>query len=444
MAENKKILRLINPIPNDVKRPSGMAHIFNIIPLQLATVASVTPENWDIDIQDENVTAIEHNAKPDLVGISIKACTANRGIEIANEYKKFNIPVIFGGSHASLSPESIKPYANAVVRGGVENIWTNLLSDFESGNLKNIYDGRLYRAIPKYKMRWELFDKKKYKIFSIIARRGCSYKCSFCTIPEMYDGVQSRNIFDVIDDIQRMESKYFILWDENPTDNIVYAENFFKALTPLNKTWFAEATTKVTENTSLLNEMGKSGCKAIYLGIESFSQKSLNNVGKGFNKIGRYKDIVKKLGDCGIMAHAGLVLGLDGDDESTFDETLEGLYKCNFVSASIKILTPYPGTKLHHRFEKERRIFDYKLEHYDEKHVVFHPKRMTADQLYDGYKYVVSNFYSMSSIATRIKDNILMHGINPGSFSLVNFGWRKDYFSTLLDSRHVYKKVMNK
>src|SRR5690349_12375395 len=80
-----KKLRLINPMPNN--NPQDAGGIFNIVPLQLVTIASLTPDDWEIEIQDEAVEPVTFDDTPTLVGITIKACTARRGFAIAGRYR---------------------------------------------------------------------------------------------------------------------------------------------------------------------------------------------------------------------------------------------------------------------------------------------------------------------------------------------------------------------
>jgi hypothetical protein len=69
------------------------------------------------------------------------------------------------------------------------------------------------------------------------------------------------------------------------------------------------------------------------------------------------------------------------------------------------ILTPYPGTDLHKRLQREKRIFDFDPAHYNTSHAVFHPQRMTARELREGYLWIYEQFYSWKNIIRRLPDN---------------------------------------
>jgi radical SAM superfamily enzyme YgiQ (UPF0313 family) len=257
-------------------------------------------------------------------------------------------------------------------------------------------------------------------------------RCSFCSIPAMYDRqIRKRAVEDVLADILAMGSRRFILWDENPTADRHFAETLFQAMAPLGRTWFAETTTMVARDERLLRTMHDAGCRGIYLGVESVTQDCLNRVKKGFNRASEYREVVARLHGNGIAAHAGIVFGFDHDDPDTFDRTLEYLARCKFNSASLKILTPYPGTSLHDTMQREGRIFDHNTDNYDEQHVVFTPRRLTIEQLQAGYGRAVRGFYSLGSIARRIAGNLGELGVGGAWPYLANFGWRAEYLRSL-------------
>lgn len=423
-----KKLRLINPLPHN--HPNVLSGgIVNLVPLQLVTVASLTPEDWEVEIQDESIGKIKFDDTPDIVGISIKACASKRGYEIGNYYRNLGIPVIYGGVHATLAPDLVAPYANSIIRGSVDNIWATVMKDAAESRLLPVYENHGYDALPNYRLRWELLPKKKYRVYSIISTYGCPFKCSYCSIPPLYGyKVRERPIEDVLRDIKDTNCDYFMLWDENPTVNKHRSSMFFHALSVLGKTWFGEATTLVARDPKLLSLMGKSGCRGLYLGIESVSQQSLNSVKKTFNHTNNYHEVVKKLNDNGISAHAGIVLGFDHDDEGVFDRTLEYLYRCKFSSASFKILTPYPGTPLYNTLQSQGRIIDDNMDNYDEHHIVFQPAKMSVNTLHEGVRHVVREFYSLRSIGARIARSVYKFGPINARFQIANLGWRKDYY----------------
>jgi radical SAM superfamily enzyme YgiQ (UPF0313 family) len=109
-------------------------------PVGLGIIASLIPEDkYEVTIIDEAIETIDFSSKFDLVGISIVASNSIRGYELAQEFRKRNIPVVIGGIHATLMTEEALEYADAVCIGEAEGHWHLLLEDFENGSLKRIY-----------------------------------------------------------------------------------------------------------------------------------------------------------------------------------------------------------------------------------------------------------------------------------------------------------------
>ena len=75
----------------------------------------------------------------------------------------------------------------------------------------------------------------------------------------------------------------------------------------------------------------------------------------------------------------------------------------NLLVPLLNILTPFPGTKLFKRFEKEQRILHQNWDKYDTKHVVFSPAGMSAEELLAGYRRILRQVYSFDSILKKLK-----------------------------------------
>src|SRR5258708_29281155 len=85
--------------------------------------------------------AIEFDAPTDAVAIPIETYTAARAYQIASEYRKRGVPVIMGGFHATLVPDEVSRYAEAVVIGEAEGAWARVIDDLRHGTLQRRYHG---------------------------------------------------------------------------------------------------------------------------------------------------------------------------------------------------------------------------------------------------------------------------------------------------------------
>jgi radical SAM superfamily enzyme YgiQ (UPF0313 family) len=109
-----------------------------------------------------------------------------------------------------------------------------------------------------------------------------------------------------------------------------------------------------------------------------------------------------------MFVEAGVIFGFDADTPRVFRDTLGMLEALRIDAIQVSILTPLPGTPL---FEEMReRIFDTNWEHYDYRHAVFTPRRMSATELQAGTDWVIARFYRPWRIARRLFRWLAMAG----------------------------------
>jgi radical SAM superfamily enzyme YgiQ (UPF0313 family) len=106
--------------------------------LTLMQLASLTPERHFLAVLD-NPSTIDFDGYYDLIGISAVTATANYSYMVADEFIKRGKTVVLGGVHPSALPEEAKQHANSVVIGEAENIWPQLIKDYEMKKLKEFY-----------------------------------------------------------------------------------------------------------------------------------------------------------------------------------------------------------------------------------------------------------------------------------------------------------------
>ena len=117
------------------------------------------------------------------------------------------------------------------------------------------------------------------------------------------------------------------------------------------------------------------------------------------------------------------IFGMDGDDESVFERTVEWAIEHGIETATFHILTPYPGTQLYRRIEREGRITERNWDLYDTRHTVFRPARLSGDALERGYWRAYRDFYRWGSIwrGARAHDDLLA-GARHAAYAA---GWKK-------------------
>jgi radical SAM superfamily enzyme YgiQ (UPF0313 family) len=389
----------------DVERYPKGGYGFRVINYNMPLVAALTPPDVEVQIIDESAEPITLEGDYDLVGITVNTPLAPYSYELAAKFRRRGSRVVLGGIHPSVLPEESLQHADAVVVGEAEAVWPGLIRDFQAGKLR-----RLYRA-PQGKLddvpvpRWDLMRDHRYIVRrSLTATRGCIYQCEFCSIfSSVGPGFRVRPVAHVVRDIVAGGSRRLMFWDDNIIANREYARRLFQALIPLKVRWISQATFTFSNDPVLMKLAYQAGCRGIFLGIESLSNASLREANKSFNKVEKYKHGIQRLHDHGIGVSAGFVFGFDHDDPSVFERTLEFSERTGIDACNFKILTPYPGTPLYERMDREGRIIDKDWAHYRGKtHVVFKPRCMSPEALLAGFKWIRHQCYSWRSIFHRL------------------------------------------
>jgi radical SAM superfamily enzyme YgiQ (UPF0313 family) len=205
-------------------------------------------------------------------------------------------------------------------------------------------------------------------------------------------------------------------------------------LVPYKKRWIGQASTTVIKDSELLKLMAKSGCKGLFVGFESLSEENLRKSHKKHNDPKQYKEVAEKLHDLGIGVSGAFVFGLDDDDSTVFERTLEFAMDLELDIAQFNWLAPYPGTPMYDRLKAENRLInnEWWLTGSGMGEVVYYPQKMSPEELKEGSRWVRRNFYSTSSILRRFfgKSRLSLSRLSLFDLALyakVNQGYRKQY-----------------
>jgi radical SAM superfamily enzyme YgiQ (UPF0313 family) len=379
-------------------------------PLTLTSLASLIPGELELDVEiiDEGIEEVPPDLDSDLVGISAITGSANRSYELADSLRRRGIPVVLGGVHATLMPGEAGLHADSVVTGFAEETFPELLRDFICGRLKKFYiqpDNFSLENIPL--PRRDLLKRDSYIISDTVqATRGCTNNCDFCVVPAAWrKRMYFRPVKDVIKEIEELPGRDFLFLDVSPIENKQYAKELFKELIPLGKRWASPLTIKITHDEEMFDLAVKSGCRAVLIGFESLSEESIKSMNKGFNLVREYKESIRKLHANGVAIMGCFVFGCDGDSPEVFKRTVDFVIDAKIDLPRYTVYTPYPGTPLYERLRKEDRIIEDNWDYYDAQHVVFQPRNMSPDELYQGLLWSWEQTYRYRSIAKRLLGN---------------------------------------
>ena len=401
----KKVL-LIFPREKGIKFSNDALYPFPILGLTL--LASLFPKTYEVKIVNEAIEKVDFNADVDLVAITGLTCVIKRAYTIADRFRERGVKVILGGVHPSHLPEEAKEHADSVFVGEAEGMFEKVLQDFEAGELKPFYKNREWSDLNGMPLpRRDLLSKHYRPFFKAIeTTRGCPNRCEFCSVP-IINGKRYRlrpleEVDRELSMIIKKKGEYLFLADDNVTAKEDYARGLFDIFKHHGVKWMGFTTIKIAANEDLLKKAQESGCISLFIGFESLLQENLDGVSKPFVEAKELSNWIKTIQDHQIGIHGSFIFGFDGDTPNVFRETVEFVQKNNIELPTFSILTPFPGTPLQKRLEEEGRIFDRDWSHYDMSHVVFKPRKMTVQELQEGYLWAQKYTCAPRSILKRL------------------------------------------
>jgi radical SAM superfamily enzyme YgiQ (UPF0313 family) len=378
---------------------------FSFVPTVITArqLAAVTPETHSVDILEGNKT-IDVNTTYDVVHINFKTALAPQAYKVADAFRQKGRTVVLSGYHPTALPEEAKQHADSVIVGDAVTLWPSVIKDLEEQNLQPFYKLTEHRSTLVLPSTQSVHMKGLQLTNSIEATRGCPQKCDFCQDANVRDGAvfRARPIDDVIKEIQSLQQKIFFFTDFSLTIDVSYTKELFRRMHGLGKKFVCGGNVDVlAEDDELLRLSHDAGCIEWISGFETFSQQSLVGAHKKSNIVEEYIYAVKKIHRYHMAVFGTFVLGFDEDTPDIFSTMQSQIGKLGFDAVNFAILTPYPGTPLFQRLDKEDRILTIDWGKYNRKNVVFTPKNMTKEELEAGFQHITRKFSSLPYLGYR-------------------------------------------
>lgn len=377
-------------------------------PLGLMMVAALTPPQCEVKLIDEAVEMLNFNEPADLVGLTANTASVNRAYEIAAAFRRRGTTVVMGGIHATALPKEALKHVDIVVRGEAEGPWPQVLADLEQGNPKSLYEHSEFPSLKN--IPWvnrNLIRSESYLLPNTIqTSRGCIHDCAFCSVPQFFGGkYRMRDVADVINELRQMHlssSSSIIFVDDNIFARKDRARGLMRHLEPMGFEWFGQASMDTLQDDEFLAQAGASGCRVLFVGLESLSSENLQDANKPFNKPEMMKETVERLNRHHIAMLGAFIVGLPGDDLGVVEKVVNFVQYARIPLVQIAILIPLPGTELGKALEPA--IFDPDYAKRDGSRLVFRhpiitPPRLLEEQLQWAYRTI----YSRQAVNERLR-----------------------------------------
>lgn len=426
----KKLL-LIQPSPYDKNHEPIKKKRLYFVGLAMPLLAAMTPDDWAVEICLETIEPVPLETDAGLVAISTMGHGVLRSIDLAKHYRAQGKKVVLGGYMASIMAEEATKFCDAVVIGDAEEVWEDLLRDFEKGDLKSVYHkpiSKLTTPLPRFDL---IVEKAIGDFLPVQAGRGCPNACSFCSVACLYKGTYiKKDLAEVRRDIEQVKAlgfNKFTLLDDNIHGDREYLIKLLEIIKPFKMKWMSQCDIKIGRDKELLGLLKESGCYALSFGIESISKESLVHMDKAWANPSEYTELINNIVSAGIDVSTEMVLGGEGDTLESIKETKNFIERNKICVPRFYILTPIPGTKFFKEMMAEGRILSDNIYSFDGCKAEHLPRNMSPEALTKAYWELYNALFSYKSIIKRtiLRRDFFKRPLNYLFYTGVNLFYRR-------------------
>jgi radical SAM superfamily enzyme YgiQ (UPF0313 family) len=313
----------------------------------------------------------------DLVGIYANTICFNQTLKMLEEINTLRICgkwegiIVVGGPHTSVLIETIPSFVDYIVVGEGETAIKKIIEGSVTDRV--IKEERIQELDPLPFQPWDVFSKLPYDwscpwmditpCYTMNTSRGCPFDCSFCSVNSIwgkkYTFMSAKRIVDEIEYlIKKYNIKAIYFREDHFTLSRKRTEEFCNLLIErkISISWACETRVDNLDD-EIISLMCKSGCKAVYLGVESGSETMLQIMNKkiSIEKIRNVTDLFKKNG---VFVYWSMIVGLP---QETFNDYLESKKLVEEVEPNYcgyNIFVGIPGSKLYRELI-EKKEYDY-------------------------------------------------------------------------------------
>jgi radical SAM superfamily enzyme YgiQ (UPF0313 family) len=328
-------------------------------------LAGLLPRDVEIEIVNETAQDLDWRRDYDLLLISALHPDMDRARQISHYWRRRGAKTVIGGSFASSYPDLCEPWFDSVVVGDPEGSVPRLYADFCANALQKRYISPPYSPDRVATPRFDLFPGKQHQALCFEATRGCPFSCEFCVLTGLGTRHHTRPVASVLRDLlsgQRMladrvpayKRRFVGFCDNNIGGDLTYLRTLCAALEPLRLQWYGAATFNVIANPDLVRTMSRSGCRGLFVGLESFNPATLADMRKHQNAIHKMRAALDSCRRHGILIVAGLMVSPTLDSPEDIRRIPEHLDRCGLrVPTFLAFESPIPGTPHFHRLARE-------------------------------------------------------------------------------------------
>lgn len=326
---------------------------------------------FEIKLVNKDIEKNIKSFRPDIVGITSVSQNFNFAIKYAKLARRFGLPIIVGGVHVSIIPESLTKDMDVGCIGEGELTVVELMkvfleyNAFPADELEKLYgivfwkNGELIKTKPSplikdmdqlipYPDRSLEGPVKHSYVFS---SRGCPFRCVFCSSSRYWNQVRFFSPEYVFSEIKRLTKEanmrmisfyddLFVADKKRLNEIATLIEK--SGLSKIIKFTCSCRSNLVTEDT--VADLKRMGVVSVGMGLESGNPRILNYLKGKTVTIEDNRRAIELLSSVGIKANASFIIGSPTETEEEMMDTYDFIRKSRLSFVDIYVLTPYPGT----------------------------------------------------------------------------------------------------
>lgn len=306
-----------------------------------------------------------------------------------------HIRIFVGGEHTSSEYEVIFdqcPFVTACIIGEGEETMLDLLSALENkknlnevSGIAHIENGIVKKNSARKRIKkldeiswpdWDVLPLENYlsaglgmaaqgvRSMPVLASRGCPYRCTFCSAPQMWDAKWvSRDVQDVVKEVSTYIEKYKIdhieFYDMSPSINITWLKKLVEAIAPLNISWnFPSGMRSEKLDSEFIFKMKQAGCYKLTFAIETSAPSLIKLIKKKVDP-DRALRLIRESVKAQLITKVNFIWGMDG--QRKYDIFYDYYYICKLAFVGLHDATcfafvPYPGSEDFQKLKAKGRI----------------------------------------------------------------------------------------
>jgi len=394
-----------------------------------ASIDGVAIETYAIDeyVQTDlkYLELLRNPEKPTLVAmVGVQSHQFQRALDIAAFARANNVDYcVIGGPHPMTCDTTILQNRGvSFALAEAEVVWLQILRDAIKGELAPVYgeQGRWaeqLRApvlVPPSKR-----DLARYIVpmLGIYPARGCPFTCNFCSVIKIA-GRQIRNqsLETTMESLRRAKAAgvRMVMFTSDNFNKYSEAKELLEQIIAegIRLPFFVQCDAQVANQEELIALLGRAGCFEIFVGVESFSRKTLLAAHKTQNHPSNYREIVRLCREHSIMSHFSNIIGFPEDTAASIRSNLNELRELAPDAASFYVLAPIPGTEQYDEFLAAGIITETNLDRFDATTPTWNHPNLKSSELQSLLFSCYRDFYSPSHICKTAVRNARFSGIS--------------------------------